>query len=156
MLFKDIKIGDTLYFYDRTSIELSTKKVAKVSAPYLDNNVMVGMVVDVSVGEKRYKFRESAEVGFDGDIVISPNKDQILREADCRVANNEAVIASVPQLEAEMPRLRNVINILAPERKAQKMQEERMAKMEQSIDSLKEMFEEFINNNSTPKPNGSK
>ena len=156
MLFKDIKIGDTLYFYDRTSIELSTKKVAKVSAPYLDNNVMVGMVVDVSVGEKRYKFRESAEVGFDGDIVISPNKDQILREADCRVANNEAVIASVPQLEAEMPRLRNVINILAPERKAQKMQEERMAKMEQSIDSLKEMFEVFINNNSTPKPNGSK
>lgn len=155
MLFKDIKIGDTLYFYDRTSIELSTKKVAKVSAPYLDNNVMVGMVVDVAVGEKRYKFRESAEVGFDGDIVISPNKDQILREADCRVANNEAVIASVPQLEAEMPRLRNVINILAPERKAQKMQEERMAKMEQSIDSLKEMFEVFINN-STPKPNGSK
>ena len=156
MLFKDIKTGDTLYFYDRTSIELSTKKVTKVSAPYLDNNVMVGMVVDVSVGEKRYKFRESAEVGFDGDIVISPNKDQILREADCRVANNEAVIASVPQLEAEMPRLRNVINILAPERKAQKMQEERMAKMEQSIDSLKEMFEVFINNNSTPKPNGSK
>lgn len=69
MLFKDIKIGDTLYFYDRTSIELSTKKVAKVSAPYLDNNVMVGMVVDVSVGEKRYKFRESAEVGFDGDCL---------------------------------------------------------------------------------------
>lgn len=152
-MFKDVKVGDTLYIYDRVAITLTAEQVSSVSAPRVDK---ASMVVDVAVGNMTYTFRDSSEVGFTPTLVISPERTNLLREVEAQKMSNESQISRVDQLRAELPKLDAIIDQLSPERKEKKQQEERMAKMEQSIGNLTAMISQFMNSNSNSKPNGSK
>lgn len=154
MLFKDLKIGDSLYVYDRVAIVLTTEKVISASAPKLDKgNVSAGMVVDVTLSNNMtYTFKDSSDVGYTANLIISGDKSAILREVEAQKANNEAQLARVDMLKSELPRLDSVIDLLSPERMERKQNEERMNRMEESIGSLKEMVEQMLKQ----KSNGSK
>lgn len=143
MLFKDIKIGDNVYVYDRIAITLTTEKVINASAPKLDKgNVAAGMVVDVSLSNNlTYTFKDSSEVGYTTNLVISADKSAILREVEAQKAGNEAQLARVETLRAELPKLESVIDQLSPERLERKQNEERLNRMEESIGALKDMVE---------------
>lgn len=145
MMFRDVKVGDNLYVYDRSAISLRVDKVVNVSAPKLDKtNMAAGMVVDVSIADVTYTFRDASEIGFAGNLVISTDKSSILREVEGQKSNNESQIARVDQLKAELPKLDSVIDQLSPERKEKKVQEERMAKLEDSIGKLSELVEQML------------
>lgn len=152
MMFRDLKVGDTLYIYDRASIALTAEQVSSVSAPRVDKS---GMVVDVAVGNMTYTFRDSSEVGFTPTLVISADRNNLLREVEAHKMGNESQIARVDQLKAELPKLDAIIDQLSPERKQKKDQEARMAKMEKSIGDLTAMLTQFMNSSNT-KQNGSK
>lgn len=143
MLFKDIKIGDNVYVYDRIAITLTTEKVINASAPKLDKgNVAAGMVVDVSLSNNlTYTFKDSSEVGYTANLIISPDKSAVLREVEAQKAGNEAQLARVETLRAELPKLESVIDQLSPERLERKQNEERLNRMEESIGALKDMVE---------------
>lgn len=146
MMFRDVKVGDTLYIYDRASIALTAEQVSSVSAPRVDK---VGMVVDVAVGNMTYTFRDSSEVGFTPTLVISSDRANLLREVVAHKMGNESQIARVDQLKAELPKLDAVIDQLDPNRKEKKMMEDRLSKIEANLEKL-------LNANLKPVANGSK
>lgn len=133
MMFRDVKVGDTLYIYDRASIALTAEQVSSVSAPRVDK---AGMVVDVAVGNMTYTFRDSSEVGFTPTLVISPDRSNLLREVVAHKMGNESQIARVDQLKAELPKLDAVIDQLDPNRKEKKMMEDRLSKIEANLEKL--------------------
>lgn len=133
MMFRDVKVGDTLYIYDRASIALTAEQVSSVSAPRVDK---AGMVVDVAVGNMTYTFRDSSEVGFTPTLVISPERSNLLREVEAQKMGNESQIARVDQLKAELPKLDAVIDQLDPNRKEKKMMEDRLSKIEANLEKL--------------------
>lgn len=139
MMFRDAKAGDTLYVYDRTSISLRMDKIVSVSAPKLDKaNMANGMVVDVVIDNTTYTLKDTSNVGYTGNLIISTEKSSILSEVEAQKTNNEAQIARVDQLKAELPRLESVIDSLSPERKEKKAQEERLTRLEGSIGNLED------------------
>lgn len=146
MMFRDVKVGDTLYIYDRASIALTAEQVSSVSAPRVDKS---GMVVDVAVGNMTYTFRDSSEVGFTPTLVISSDRGNLLREVVAHKMGNESQIARVDQLKAELPKLDAVIDQLDPNRKEKKMMEDRLSKIEANLEKL-------LNANLKPVANGSK
>lgn len=146
MMFRDVKVGDTLYIYDRASIALTAEQVSSVSAPRVDKS---GMVVDVAVGNMTYTFRDSSEVGFTPTLVISSDRANLLREVVAHKMGNESQIARVDQLKAELPKLDAVIDQLDPNRKEKKMMEDRLSKIEANLEKL-------LNANLKPVANGSK
>ena len=146
MMFRDVKVGDTLYIYDRASIALTAEQVSSVSAPRVDK---AGMVVDVAVGNMTYTFRDSSEVGFTPTLVISSDRANLLREVVAHKMGNESQIARVDQLKAELPKLDAVIDQLDPNRKEKKMMEDRLSKIEANLEKL-------LNANLKPAANGSK
>lgn len=146
MMFRDVKVGDTLYIYDRASIALTAEQVSSVSAPRVDK---AGMVVDVAVGNMTYTFRDSSEVGFTPTLVISSDRANLLREVVAHKMGNESQIARVDQLKAELPKLDAVIDQLDPNRKEKKMMEDRLSKIEANLEKL-------LNANLKPVANGSK
>ena len=146
MMFRDLKVGDTLYIYDRASIALTAEQVSSVSAPRVDKS---GMVVDVAVGNMTYTFRDSSEVGFTPTLVISSERANLLREVVAHKMGNESQIARVDQLKAELPKLDAVIDQLDPNRKEKKMMEDRLSKIEANLEKL-------LNANLKPVANGSK
>lgn len=133
MMFRDVKVGDTLYIYDRASIALTAEQVSSVSAPRVDK---AGMVVDVAVGNMTYTFRDSSEVGFTPTLVISSDRANLLREVVAHKVGNESQIARVDQLKAELPKLDAVIDQLDPNRKEKKMMEDRLSKIEANLEKL--------------------
>ena len=150
MMFRDLKAGDTIYLYDRVAIALTTEKVVSDSAPHIDkNNMSVGMVVDIAVANMTYTFKDSSEIGFTSNLAISSDKSNLLREVEVQKASNESQIARVDQLRAELPKLTEIIDQLNPEAKAKKMMEDRLSKIEASLEKL-------LNANLKPMTNGSK
>ncbi|MBE6326656.1 MAG: hypothetical protein E7077_06275 [Bacteroidales bacterium] len=153
MMFRDLKQGDTLYVYDRVAITLSAEKVVNVSAPHLDkNNVANGMMVDVTIGNVQYSFKDASEVGYTTNLVISPNRACVLREVKNHKTNNETQISMTPRLQEELPKLDVVIEELEPELKEKKEQDAKLAKLAEEIQSMKQMFEQALKQMS----NGSK
>lgn len=146
MMFKDLKQGDSLYIYDRVAISLSNEKVVSVSAPRMDKG---SLVVDVAVQNMTYTFKDTSEVGFTPTLAISSNRESILREVESQKASNESQIARVDQLRAELPKLSEIIDQLNPDAKAKKIMEDRLSKIEASLERL-------LNANLKPMNNGSK
>jgi predicted RNase H-like nuclease (RuvC/YqgF family) len=96
------------------------------------------MVVDVKVSNRSFTMRDTADICYTDTLVISPDRTAILREVEAQRANDEALIARVESVRAEIPKLDEIIDILSPEKRERKLHEERMNKMDDSINGLKE------------------
>lgn len=146
MMFRDLKCGDTLYIYDRSSITLTSDKIVNVSAPHPDKtNIANGCVVDVSIASMVYSFKDNADTGYTANLVISPDKQNILREVEAQKMSNESQLARIDTLKEELPKLSSIIDKLNPEIKEKRMQKEEIASMKSDIKDLKEMVELLIN-----------
>jgi hypothetical protein len=152
MLFKDLKTGDTLYLFDKNAISLVQDKVVSISAPHVDTNCAVGMVVDVKVSNRSFTMRDTADICYTDTLVISPDRTTMLREVEAQKANDEALLAREKALKEELPKLDAVIDLLSPERRERKEQEERMNRVEEKLGTLTEMIELMLKN----KKDGSK
>ena len=145
MLFREVKQGDTLYIFDKTAITLTQERVTNVTPPHADQrNLSAGMVVDVTIPNATYTFREGVETGYTQNLIISTNKANILREVETLKSNSETLLSRVDAIKDEIVKLDTIIGTLSPERQQKKEQEERMAKLEDGIASLKGMVELLI------------
>lgn len=138
MLFKDLKTGDTLYLFDKNAISLVQDKVVSISAPHVDTNCAVGMVVDVKVSNRSFTMRDTADICYTDSLVITPDRTAMLREVEAQKMNDETLIARVESVRAEIPKLDEIIDLLSPEKRERKLHEERLNKMDDSINGLKE------------------
>lgn len=152
MLFKDLKTGDTLYLFDKNAISLVQDKVVSISAPHVDTNCAVGMVVDVKVSNRSFTMRDTADICYTDTLIISPDRTTMLREVEAQKANDEALLAREKAIKEELPKLDAVIDLLSPERRERKEQEERMNRVEEKLGTLTEMIELMLKN----KKDGSK
>lgn len=152
MLFKDLKTGDTLYLFDKNAISLVQDKVVSISAPHVDTNCAVGMVVDVKTAGRSFAMRDTSEICYTDSLVISPDRTTMLREVEAQKANDEALLAREKVIKEELPKLDAVIDLLSPERRERKEQEERMNRVEEKLGTLTEMIELMLKN----KKDGSK
>ena len=71
--------------FDRNNIEVHTVQVVTVSTPHMDKyNNQFDMVVDVAVLDagktQTYTFKDSNEVGYTGQLMITPNKECVIKE----------------------------------------------------------------------------
>lgn len=145
MMIRDIKIGDTLYVFNRGEVSLNLEKVVSVSAPHLDKGSQtMGMVVEVNTETTSFTLKDTSEIGYAGNFVVTADRSLLLREVETQKANNEAQIARVDTLKAELPKFDSVIDMLNPDLKAKKAQEERLDRLEGTIGSLKEMVEQLV------------
>lgn len=141
MLFKDLKAGDILYLFDSNSKELAVEKVVNISTPRIDSNINNGMVVDISLQNRIYTIKSTSDVCYNGSLVISPNKEIVLKEVETCKSNDLALLARKDTLEEGIVKLDGIIDQLSPERKEKKEQEERLNRIEESVGALKDMVE---------------
>lgn len=144
MLFKDLKAGDMLYLFDSNIKELSIEKVVNISIPRMDGNMNNGMVVDISLQNKIYTIKNTSEICYNGSLVISPNKDLVLKEVESCKENDLSILARKDSIEEGIKKLDIIIDQLSPERKEKKEQDERLNRIEESVEALKDMVELII------------
>ena len=158
MLFKDIKQNYPVYILDKQNVTFTQGKVQSVSFPHLDNASPIGMgktVIDVVIEadgkSATYAMPENLGVVYAGDIVLSTDRDGILREVEAMKASAEQVIASIDKQKDIVKKSTSLLAELNPEYKAKQENEQRLSNLENSMKEfqssmkdLKEMMSGFI------------
>lgn len=151
MLFKDLKQNYPVYIFDKQNITFTTGKIMSVSFPHMDNSnpmVMGKSVVDIVIeaGGKSatYAIPDSMSVAYAGDLVISTDRDSIIREVEAVKNNSEQYLKGIERTKTVLDKSTSLLAELNPEIRAKQENEQRLSNMEQSIQELKKMFEGFM------------
>ena len=148
ILFKDLKQGCTVHFFDRKTANYEQGIIASdPSLPHYQNTQPT-MVVDVAItvgsDTKTYSIPESLGITYCGDICISTDVPSILNEVSQLANQADTAIASLPKWQDIKKKCSDLSETLNPSVKEKKILDERMFKLESSISSMQDAFNKFI------------
>ena len=151
MLFKDLKAGFHIYDYDRNSIEVIQGKVITVTAPHVERStfsMQADMVVDITVEcrgcSKTYTFKDNTETGYTGSLVITTDKNNIIREIEASKEQSEEALSQVEMHKQRLDKYSAILAEYNPAIKEKRAIDERFGKLETSMGELKSMISGLI------------
>lgn len=147
-LFKDLKPGHTVHFFNRKSADYQQGIIAgDPSLPHYQAGQLT-MIVDVPItigGEtKTYAIPETLSTTYYEDTCISTDLSSILREIDQLSHQADAALAAVSRWEEIQQKCTDLSDTLNPEIKEKKILDERMTKLEDNMSEMKDMFKQFM------------
>ena len=151
MLFKDLKNNYPVFIFDRNDVSVKEGKVVNIGIPHYDlhYNTSAGMVTDVTIKvddvTKTYTFKDASEVGYADNLVISPNRDSILREVEIIKDQSEQALKMVETHKANVEKCDKILSEFNPAFKEKQENEERFFKLESSVGEIKNMIFNFMN-----------
>jgi hypothetical protein len=105
MLFKDVKQNYPVYILDKQELTFSQGKVMSAGFPRMDvmskpvNPINTQMVIDITVenGGKSatYTIPEGLSITYAGNIVLSTDKEGLVREIEAMKNSAESIINSM-------------------------------------------------------------
>lgn len=151
MLFKDIKQNYPVYILDKQNVSFVQGKVTSISLPHMDNSnpmVMGKSVIDVTIDVEgksaTYAIPENLSIVYAGEIVLSTDRDGIMREVEAMKSSAEQAIKNVERQKMIVDKASSLLVELNPIYKEKQENEQRLSKMESSIEELKNMFAGFM------------
>ncbi len=126
--------------------------VTQPSVPHYSPNqpvFMVDVCIKVDDVEKTYTIPENLSVTYAGDWCIATERQDLLREVELLDQQAETSINDVPRLEEIRNRCAKLKLELNPALKEKQENEERLAKLEDNMSRLTDMFAKFMNNQNT-------
>ena len=149
MLFKELKPNYPVYILDKQNITFTQGKTTNVSFPRMEM-IQGGtqMVVDVSVeangNTATYSIPEHLSTTFAGNLVLSTDKDALVKEIEAMKQTAEQVINSVDRQKVIAEKAAALLVELNPVFREKKETEERFSKIENSVIEIKGMLTNFI------------
>lgn len=151
MTFKDLKVENSIYTFDRTNAVAEVGKVLSVSAPHYDARNMYNagvMVVDVAVevSGKSYSYtmRSDAEVAYNGNIAISTNQTAMLGEIRTARQSAEQALAQIEKHKDIVSKCNRLLTEFDPAAKSKAELEQWQNGINKDIADMKNMFQELI------------
>lgn len=145
MLFKDLKAGYTLFIFDREKVSFTPAKVLEVTPPHFDSHFggTTEMVVDVTIEgfPKSYTFKESTNVGYLTNLVISTEREIALREVEALRTQSEKAWENRESYKETAEKCSHILSEFNPLFKERKETEERFTRLESSVGELKDMIQ---------------
>lgn len=159
MTFKDIKQGYPVYFLQKDGEPKAYQgKAVAVSQPrftQLQSNIPISqqmatsMVVDVTIeanGEtKTYTIPETSSVVNAGTLVLSVDRDGILREVESVKTQSEDALKQVDKHKATVTACEHIMAEWDITFKEKKEQDARITSIENEVKGLGTMLKDFIN-----------
>lgn len=151
MLFKDLKQNYPVFVFDKQNLTYTPGKVVSVSFPHIDNANPMGMgktVVDVVIeaGGKSatYAIPENMSIAYAGDIVLSTEREGIVREIEAMKSTSEQALKNVDRHKQIIEKSITLLAELNPAYKEKQENEQRFGKIENSISEIKEMMSSLM------------
>lgn len=155
MLFKDLKPNYPIYALLRgDNTQAMQGKVLNVNGPHIEQGTTVGkmamaqMMVDVTVEidgkTATYSIPETLAVTYAGNLVLSVDRDGILREVEAIKMQKEEALKNVPRDRKIVEDCEAILAEWNPAFKEKKETEERFCKLENSLEKLTGLVSGFI------------
>lgn len=153
MLFKDLKKGYPVFFFDRDAVRYYQGKVVSVAVPRYDapnfNAQQNGLVVDVTIeadgSTRTYTIPEASTLTYAANLVLSTDKDGIIREVEAMKVASEEALAQIEKHKDAVTKCNQLLEELNPVFAEKKAQEKRIEGIETEVRSLGDMVRNFIN-----------
>lgn len=156
MLFKDIKQGYPIYFLDKENVKYYQGKVVSVAVPRYNNQVgatygtqPTGLVVDVTIeaegATKTYTIPETSTITYAGNLVLSTDKEGILREVEAIKTASEDALSQVERHNQVVTNCSQLLEELNPAFAEKRAQDKRIEGIENEVKSLGAVLRDFIN-----------
>ena len=151
MLFKDLKNNYPIFIFDRNDVSVKEGKVVNIGIPHYDlhYNTSTGMVTDVTIKiddvTKTYTFKDSSEIGYSDNLVISPNRDSILREVEVLKDQSEQALKLIDTHKSNVEKCDKILSEFNPAFREKQENEERFSNLEKSVGDIKNMIFNLVN-----------
>lgn len=127
-----------------------------VAVPRYDNNQAkafgaqpTGLVVDITIeadgATKTYTIPETATITYTGYLVLSTDKDGILREVEALKAASEEALSQVERHKQTVTNCNQLLEDLNPAFAEKRAQDKRIESIESEVRSLGNIVKDFIN-----------
>lgn len=156
MQFKDIKQGYPVYILHTDELKASNGKVINVSQPYFPNTPpfnptqqpfnptttqrMVDITIEIEGRTQTYSVPETSQAVNAPNMVISTDRDGIIREVEAIKSTKEERLKSREKDESDVKACEEILSNWNPEFAAKKEQDKRLTAMEDKIGSMEEMM----------------
>lgn len=155
MLFKDLKSGYPVYFLDKNETKYYQGKVISVAVPRYDSSQIglsqqtTSLVVDVTIEANRatrtYTIPETSTLTYAANLVLSTDKDGIIREVEAMKSASEEALAKVEQHKETLAKCSGLLEELNPAFAEKRAQDKRIESIETEVKSLGTLVRDFIN-----------
>lgn len=155
MAFQNLRNNHQIYILHKNATPtLETGKITNVSVPvpkYGTNSMYNDLVIDITaeVGGRPTNFQKLPANGeiadFGNDLVIACNKEAMNNEVMSMKQRSLDIINSIEQHENIVQGCDQILQIINPEIAEKQKQELENKALREEINSLKEMFSEFMN-----------
>lgn len=156
MLFKDIKTGYPIYFLDKDNVRYYQGKAVSIAVPRYQNQMgtnygaqPTGLVVDVTIeaegATKTYTIPETSAIIYAGNIVLSTDKEWILREVEALKSVSEETLSKMDKHKQVVINCNALLEELNPSFAEKRAQDKRIEGIENEVKSLSSIVKDFIN-----------
>lgn len=155
MAFQNLRNNHQIYILHKDVIPtLELGKVTNVSVPVpkygntsMYNDLVLDITVDVDGKPTNFqKLPANSEIAdFGNSLVIATNKDAMNSEVMSMKQRSLDILNSIEQHQSIIQGCDEILKILNPEIVEKQRQEEENKALREEINSLKEMFSEFLN-----------
>lgn len=160
MLFKDIKQNYPVFILDKQELKVIQGKVVSTAFPRIDiaggtkpvnisptNPTGAQMVVDITIEADgktaTYAIPENLAVTYAGNIVLSTDRDGLVREIEAMKNAAEQILSSVDHQKAIVEKSSTLLAELNPVYRERIKTEERFGKIEGSVAEMKDSVAEI-------------
>ena len=154
MLFKDMKPGYPVYLLSKDTVKATTGKIVNIGQPHFPNAVngsfpqTTQMFVDVTVesdGQTHtYSIPDTLAVTYAGELVLSTDRDGILRDVEAMKTRSEEALKNVDNHKATIQACDKILEEWNPTFAEKKRQDERISGLENEVKELGTMLKDFI------------
>ncbi len=154
MAFQNLRTNHQIYILRKDSTpSLEIGKVTQVSLPipkYGNNSMYNDLVLDITaeVDGKSFNFQKipaTSEIAdFGNNVVLATNKDAMNSELMSMKQRSLDIINSVEYHQSIIQGCDEILQTLNPEIAEKQKQEQENRQLREEINSLKEMFQEFL------------
>jgi hypothetical protein len=151
MIFREVTQGTQLYLLDRLNVTVGQCTVAGVSKPHFDPKMLgnpPSMVVDVTIDvngvKKSYVFNEGAEFGTVEGILLTPNREVVIRELQSIQGQAKADLKMVDRKKETITKCKSIIGELDPSVKERQAMETRITSLEKTNKELLDKMSELL------------
>ena len=151
MQFRDIKQQSTVYILNKQDLTITQGIAVKVGFPRMHVNpktnqteTVIDMDIDMGGKNGSYSIPEHLSVSYAGNLVFSIDQDGLIREVESMRTTAKQVLDSVDYQKEVLAKADALLADLSPIHKERKETEQRFAKLESSVNEMKDMMSKFI------------
>lgn len=156
MLFKDTKAGYPVYLLDKEQTKATQGKVISVSAPRVQTpqgttfapSLSASLVVDVTIeaeGTTRtYTIPETSALAYAGQLILSTDKEGILREVQALKTASEEALSKIAKHEQTIAGCNKVLEEWDTAFAEKRKTDERITGIETAVQNIGKQLKDFI------------